>query len=98
MDLDVLALIGEAEDPAGALGIDPADEHLAGLGAAARAREVGAGRDQVEKLEAGLLGASRRATSGALSPLSMMPATGSSSQGSSTTPSAPTRNCSTSTT
>ena len=53
---DVLALIDEAVDPAGALGIDPADEHLAGLGAAAGAGEVGAGRDQVQELEAGLLG------------------------------------------
>jgi hypothetical protein len=96
--LDVLALVRQAEDPARAGSIDPADEDLAGLGAAPWAREVGAGRDQVQELEPGFPAASRRATSGALSPCSMMPATGSSSQGWSITPSAPIRNCSISTT
>ena len=56
MHPDVLALIGAAEDPAGTRRLDPADEHLAGLGAAAGAREIGAGRDQVQEIEARLLG------------------------------------------
>ena len=81
MNHDVLALVGQTVDAAGVGRIDPADEHPAGLGAAARAREIGASGDQVEELEAGFLGCLALATSGALSPRSMIPATGSSSQG-----------------
>ena len=55
MGLDVLAMLGEPEQPAGVPAVDPADERLADLAAAARARIVAADRDQIEQLEAGLL-------------------------------------------
>ena len=52
---DVLAMFGEAEQPAGAAGIDPGDERVAELAAGARARVVAADRHQVLELEPGLL-------------------------------------------
>jgi hypothetical protein len=55
MGAHVLAVVGQAEQPPGAAAVDPGNERLADLAAAARARIVAADRDQIEQLEAGLL-------------------------------------------
>ena len=75
---------------AGTCRLGPADEHLAGLGTAAGAREIGAGRDQVQEIEACLLDGFAPCHLGRVLAGLDDAATGSTSQGSSSTPTAPT--------
>ena len=55
MDLDVLALVLQAEDAARTRGLGLADEDVHDLGRAARAHEAGAAFGEVQDFQAGLL-------------------------------------------